>query len=142
MKDQSLNNHAKYDPAFHYFLLPVLLLTFGFTVKHAYDYPNAMTLWIVLLSFALLVWLFLTRRFALKVQDRLIRLEERLRMERLLPNELRSRTSELTVKQCVAIRFASDGELAELVKKTLDEKLAPKQIKAAIQNWRPDFDRV
>jgi hypothetical protein len=90
----------------------------------------------------LFVWLLKTRTYALKVQDRVIRLEERLRMEKLLPPELMSRFEELSVGQIVGLRFASDGELPALVLRALDERLDPKQIKKAIQTWRPDTHRV
>ena len=101
-----------------------------------------MTLWLVLLSVALIVWLFKTRLYALGVHDRLIRLEERLRMEKLQPPELMARTGDLTVPQFVGLRFASDGELADLTRRALDERLDQKQIKAAITKWRPDHTRV
>lgn len=139
---QDFKNHTRWDPTFHFFLAPLMVLTLVFTIKHAWAYPNEMTLWLVLLAFALCVWLVKTRTYALGVQDRVIRLEERLRMERLLPAELAGRVGELGIKQFVALRFASDGELADLTRRALDEKLAPKQIKAAIRSWRPDNTRI
>ena len=142
MAEQNFQNHTKWDPPFHFFISPVILGTLLFSAKHAYAYPNGITLWLVLLSATLFVWLIKTRTYALAVQDRLIRLEERLRMEKLLTPELMARTGELTVAQFVALRFASDGELDGLVSRTLDEKLNPKQIKAAIQTWRPDHTRI
>lgn len=142
MADQSFKNHTKWDPVVHFFIQPVLLLTVFFAIKHAWAYPNGMTLWLVLLSVALFIWLVVTRVYSLKVQDRLIRLEERLRMEKLLPPELMARFDELSLKQIVGLRFASDAELAGLVRRALDERLEPKQIKQAIQNWRPDHTRV
>jgi hypothetical protein len=142
MAEQNFQNHTKWDPPFHFFLAPVILGTFFFSAKHAYAYPNGITLWLVLLSAALFVWLIKTRTYALGVQNRLIRLEERLRMEKLLPAEVMARFDELTVSQIVGLRFASDGELADLVRRALDEKLDQKQIKAAIQKWRPDHTRI
>ncbi len=79
---------------------------------------------------------------ALRVQDRVIRLEERLRLASLLPEPLRSRIPELTVGQLVGLRFASDGEVAKLVERALSEKLSREDIKKAIQTWRPDNLRV
>lgn len=142
MAEQSFNNHTKWDPPFHFFLTPVLLGTLIFSAKHAWAYPNGITLWLVLLSVAMFVWLIKTRTYALGVQNRLIRLEERLRMEKLLPAELVSRMGELTISQFVGLRFASDGELADLTRRALDERLDQKQIKAAIQVWRPDHTRI
>jgi hypothetical protein len=83
------------------------------------------------------------RLFALAVQDRVIRLEERVRYERVLPEELRWRADELTVNQFVALRFASDDELPQLMRKVLDEKLTErKAIKQLIKTWRPDYLRA
>lgn len=142
MSEQNFQNHTKWDPPFHFFLSPVILGTFAFSAKHAWAYPNGITLWLVLLSVAMFVWLLKTRMYALAVQDRLIRLEERLRMEKLLPEELMVRFDQLTVSQVVGLRFASDGELVGLVRRALDEKLTQKQIKAAITKWRPDHVRI
>jgi len=142
MPEQSFNNHTKWDPPFHFFVGPVLLVTLLFSVNHAWDYPNGITLWMVVLSAALIVWYVKTRNFALGVQNRLIRLEERLRMEKLLPGELMLRFDELSVRQIVGLRFASDGELSDLTRRALDERMTQKQIKAAIQQWRPDHARI
>ena len=142
MPEQSFKSHTKWDPPFHFFLMPVMLATFIFSVKHAWAYPNGITLWLVLLSISMFVWLLKTRIYALGVQDRVIRLEERLRMEKLLPVELMLRFDELSVGQLVGLRFASDGELTDLARRALDERLTQKQIKAAIQKWRPDHVRI
>ncbi|HEU0119409.1 MAG TPA: DUF6526 family protein [Bryobacteraceae bacterium] len=142
MAAQNFSNHTKWDPLFHFFITPVIVGTILFSIKHLLAYPNGITIWLVVLTIAMLVWAVKTRTYALGVQDRLIRLEERLRMEKLLSDELMARFGELTKGQIVALRFASDGELAELVRRALDEKLAPKQIKAAIREWRPDYMRI
>ncbi len=142
MPDQSFKSHTKWDPPFHFFLMPVMLATFIFSVKHAWAYPNGITLWLVLLSISMFVWLLKTRIYALGVQDRLIRLEERLRMEKLLSAELMLRFDELSVGQLVGLRFASDCELTDLARRAIDERLTQKQIKAAIQKWRPDHVRI
>lgn len=142
MPEQSFKNHTKWDPPFHFFLSPLLVATLLFSIKHAWAYPNGITLWLVLLSFGLCVWLLKTRMYALGVQNRLIRLEEQLRMERILPPELKERIGELTMPQIIGLRFASDGELAGLVRRALDERLTLKQIKAAIVTWRPDDMRI
>ena len=85
---------------------------------------------------------FKIRLYALKVQDRVIRLEEQLRLAKLLPESLKSRVCELTEDQLIGMRFASDGELSGLVEKSLAGKWSRKEVKQAIQTWRPDNWRV
>ncbi len=123
-------------------MVPLLLV---FLLLSFYQFgraPSLLSLSLAVLAVAVLVMGTLARVNALKVQDRLIRLEERLRMAELLPDDLRSRALDLSVGQYVALRFASDAELASLVRQTLDAQLTPKQIKDRIINWRPDYCRV
>ena len=82
------------------------------------------------------------RLYSMRVQDRLIRLEETLRMQRLLPADLQGRLQDLSPAQFVGLRFASDGELAERVREALDQKLGGEAIKKQIKDWRPDTFRV
>jgi hypothetical protein len=89
-----------------------------------------------------IVLMFKVRLYALRVQDRVIRLEERLRLSQLLPESTRARIGELSEGQIIALRFASDVEVPGLVQQTLDGKWDQKQIKSAIKDWRPDYLRV
>jgi hypothetical protein len=141
-RPQTLANHAKFDPMFHFFLAPVLLACFIASVVFLFHGINALRIWFAVLSLAAFLLCFKTRVYALKVQDRVIRLEERLRLSALLSETLRSRIPELTEQQLVALRFAADTEVPSLVEKTLRENLEPKAIKKAIQNWRPDYWRA
>lgn len=141
-KPQTYANHARTDPWFHYFVGPVLIVTLILTIVHLVRHPHFGSAWLVVLAFALLVLSVKVRTYALKVQDRVIRLEERLRLATLLPEPLRGRIGELDLRQLIALRFASDAEVAALVERTLNEKLTTKQIKQAIQNWRADHLRV
>jgi hypothetical protein len=141
-KPQTLKNHTKVDPPFHFFLLPGALIMLGVVVYDAFRNFGWMSIAHVLVVLWAVVAMFKIRIYALKVQDRVIRLEERLRMEKLLQEPLKSRSGALTERQLVALRFASDAELPALVEKTLSGNLTPKQIKEAIQTWRPDYWRV
>jgi Family of unknown function (DUF6526) len=139
---QSFANHTRYDPAFHFFILPVFALTVVWSVAHLVRHPGLHAAGLFVFLTAAAVAAFKTRTNSLKVQDRVIRLEERLRLAALLPEPLRSRIPELTEDQLVALRFASDGEVSKLVERALNEKLSRADIKKSIQNWRPDYWRV
>ena len=141
-KPQSLQNHARFDPPFHFFIIPVMAINAVTSIVIAVRHPSAMTVWSVLVAFALLAGMFKIRLYALRNQDRLIRLEEQVRMQTVLPEALRSRAGELTVQQCVGLRFACDAELPALVERALRENLEKKQIKQAVQTWRPDYHRI
>ena len=144
MAEQNFSNHARFFPPFHFFVLPVLLINFfwslyrwktsGFSVD-GFEY--------VVLAAALAAGFVSARIMTLSVQDRVIRLEERLRYERLLPADLKPRIGDFTVSQYVSLRFASDAELPALARKVLDEKLNDrKTIKQLIKNWKPDYLRA
>ncbi len=141
-KIQTYSNHMRLDPPVHYFVFPVLLITLIAAIVHLVRHPHGWSAWFVVLALALFVLAGKSRAYALKVQDRVIRLEERMRFAMLLPEPFRLRIGELDEKQLIALRFASDAELPSLVERTLNEKLTAKQIKQAIQNWRPDYFRV
>jgi hypothetical protein len=144
-KQQSFRNHAKFDPPYHFIasaaLLVNLVLGVIFLVLNRHT-QLLLSIWIVILSLVLFIFFAKLRVYPLKVQDRVIRLEERLRLEALLPELLRKRIPELSEDQLIGLRFASDDELPSLVELTLDKKLDRKQIKERIQNWRPDHYRI
>ena len=141
-EQQNLANHARFDPPFHFFMIPVFTITFVAAIVDAVRHPGLGTIWYVVFTAAILVAAFKIRLYALRTQDRVIRLEERLRMASMLPAEMRGRISDVTTDQCVGLRFASDDELAALMKRALEEKLDRKQIKQAVQKWRADYERI
>ncbi|MGA8013927.1 MAG: DUF6526 family protein [Candidatus Acidiferrales bacterium] len=140
---QNFQNHAKFVPAFHFVTLPILLVNLGWSIYrlvHAFSADSVIAL---LVALALLLLAFTLRVMVLTVQDRVIRLEMRLRMQQLLPAEIRPRISEFTVGQLVALRFASDAELPDLARKVLQDKLMDrKAIKQLVRDWQPDFVRA
>ena len=140
---QNFKNHAKFVPPFHFFVGPVLMINVVWAIVRAVRHFSADNVWYVLVAAALLVLAFQARLVALKVQDRVIRLEMRLRLQELLPTELRPRIAEFTPSQLIALRFASDGELAGLARKVLDEKIMDRTaIKKMVQVWEPDTLRA
>jgi hypothetical protein len=141
-KPQSYANHGRIDPPFHFFLVPVTLITTISIIVRAVRTPSLWSVWLVIVALAGTVAVFKIRLYALRVQDRLIRLEERLRMMTLLPEPLRLRLGELSDGQHVALRFASDSELPALVQRALDERLSRKDIKRSVTQWRADYSRI
>jgi len=146
---QTYANHTRLDPPFHFFLGPVFILGLILSLVHFFYHfreSNAMdnfhSFLIIVLAIAMITLVLKVRLYSLKVQDRIIRLEERLRLTQLLSDPLRSRIPELTEDQLIGLRFASDAEVPKLVERALNEKLKRKDIKKAIQNWRPDYWRV
>jgi len=142
--EQNASNHAKFFPPFHFFAAPILLANFiwSFFRLRPQGY-SAYSIFSVFVAAALIVALLVARLMALKVQDRVIRLEERLRYQRLLPSDLQARTDDFTINQIVSLRFASDAELPALARKVLDEKLQDrKAIKQLIRVWKPDYLRA
>ena len=139
---QSFKNHARLDPAFHFFLAPVALILVIGAVVNVINNSSWSSGWHLLAALWGFVATFKIRLYALKVQDRVIRLEERLRLQRVLSEPLRGRIGELTEDQLVGLRFASDGELPGLTEKSLAGKWNRKQVKQAVQSWRPDYWRV
>jgi hypothetical protein len=141
-KPQSYANHTRWDPPFHFFALPVFILLAIAGMVHFLWRPGLHSALMFVVAAALATVVVKSRLSALKVQDRVIRLEERQRLALLMPESQRSRILELTEGQLVALRFASDAEVAKLAERALNEKLSKADIKKAIQNWRPDYWRV
>jgi hypothetical protein len=144
---QSASNHVALDPITHFIIAPVCLITFILTVVlafHSRTTPELLLhLWLVVLAVTLLLLNFKTRVYSLKVQDRVIRLEERMRIAALLPpGEAAAATQALSTGQLIALRFASDGELPALLRATLEGNLQPKEIESRIVTWRPDYARI
>ena len=144
MAEQNFANHGKIVPVFHYFVVPMLALNLAWSIYrlvHWHQWADGIIG--VLTAVALLLVAFFARMFALTVQDRVIRLEERLRFERLFPEDLKARIPEFTVGQLVSLRFASDAELPALARKVLSENLTDRKvIKQLVQNWRADHLRA
>jgi hypothetical protein len=142
---QTCKNHTRFDPPWHFFIAPLLLLNVVLAivaiVRHWPDHAHLYIWWLVMAIVGLMA-VGKARAHSTKVQDRVIRLEERLRMAALLSADDLARSKALTEDQYIGLRFASDAELPALVKRTLDENLTKKQIKEAIVTWRPDYFRV
>jgi len=140
---QTLANHVRYQPPFHFFVLPVTATAWILTVINVVRHYDLLEAWaLVTLASAAVVAAPLIRINALKAQDRVIRLEERLRLASVLNEPLKSRSGDLTESQLIALRFSSDAELAGLVDKSLNSKLSAADIKKSIVNWRADIFRV
>ncbi len=140
---QNYQNHVRWYPLVHFVLTPILLFNLIWHSVRLYQEPNWDRAEFVLLAIGLVLLSLAARLQALKAQDRVIRLEERLRYKELLPPDLAEKAANLKTGQIIALRFASDGELPELVQKTLNGEFKDsKTIKLAIKNWRGDFVRV
>jgi hypothetical protein len=140
---QSFENHGRILPAYHYVAFPLFAINFFYAAYKAVTDPTVATVVGLGLSVALVLLFFVARVMALTVQDRVIRLEERLRLRAVLPADLHGRIDEFGVKQLVALRFAGDDELPALARRVLDEKIEDqKAIKKMVRNWRADYLRA
>ena len=142
VKPQNLANHARYVPLFHFVLAAMLLLYLVWTVRHVIVAPTPQHGVDLMMALAFVIMFIYLRQFPVRVQDRVIRLEETLRLQRLAP-DLAKRAGEFTANQFIALRFASDEEFPALARKVLEEKLTSrKEIKALVKDWRPDYFRA
>lgn len=140
---QTYANHTRWHPPFHFFILPVMVINFFWAVVVFVKAPDATSGWLIVVSLALLLLTSMVRTNSLKVQDRVIRLEEKLRFQQVLSPALGQQCSRLRPREIVALRFAADDELEDLVSALVSGKLTkPSQIKQAIKNWRGDTFRV
>ena len=140
---QNFANHTRWHPPFHFFVLPVLLINFFWSIVTFVKAPDRNSGWWIVVSLALAMLALFTRTYSVKLQDRIIRLEEKLRYQQLLSPALMQQTGALTIEQIVALRFAGDEQLEELVRQVLAGRFAKgKDIKQTIKNWRADTFRV
>jgi Family of unknown function (DUF6526) len=139
---QNLKNHARLDPPYHVLLALVLLVNLIYSIVHLVRQLSFRSGWFVVLSLAIIILYLRVRQYPLKVQDRVIRLEERLRLMALSPPQWHDQINRLSEDQLIALRFASDDELFPLAKQALEEHLSRKQIKERIRDWRADNWRV
>lgn len=140
---QSYSSHRRYIPIYHFFVLPVLGLNILAALARLNKFRTPYKVWEVLVAVALAILANEARSMVVRAQDRSIRIEERNRLGALLPEDLRSRIDELTKEQLIGIRFASDDEVPELVRRCLGGELTTaEQVKKAVANWRPDHHRV
>src|SRR5262249_9441901 len=140
---QTFANHTRLHAPFHFFVGPVMLTNFIWSVVQFVRAPDLNSGWWIMVSLALLVLTFLVRLNPLKVQDRIIRLEEKLRYQQLLSSPALQKAGTLGTGQMIALRFAGDDELEELVEAVLAGKLTKGvEIKRAIKHWRADTFRV
>lgn len=140
---QNYANHTRWSPVYHFVIAPILLVWVGYMIWAAIRNPSLATVADALVSAAVYAGIGMGRVFALTVQNRVIRLEERLRLARLLPPDALASAEQLTLQQLIALRFASDAELPDLVRRTLAGEFAtPKEIKQAVRDWRADWLRA
>lgn len=140
---QDFSNHARMVPGYHYVTGPLVLAYLLWSAWRAATLRDAASVHALVGALALLGVYAYTRLFPLRAQDRTIRLEERLRLARVLPPDLATRIPELRPSWLIALRFASDAELPELVRWTLETRPATqKEIKQRIRDWRADHFRV
>ena len=141
-KPQNLKNHGRLDPSFHIVTFFVLIVNLGVAIAYSVHHFCFYSAWLIVLSLVVFVPFFKLRLYPMKVQDRVIRLEERLRLQALAPSEWHTQIYRLSEDQLIGLRFAADEEVVELAKQALEHNLNRKQIKERIKNWRADNWRV
>jgi len=142
---QSFKSHTRWDPLFHFFIMPLLLanvIVVGVCIVRSHQHFGFHAIWSILIAVVLLLLAFKARTYALQVQDRVIRLEEKSRLASLVSASELIELESLTMRQYIGLRFASNPELPDLARRAIREKLTERQIKEAISSWRADNDRV
>jgi hypothetical protein len=142
---QSYANHRQYVPIFHFITLPILLINVIIRIVYAVRHMGArLVWWEIVVAIALLLLALATRAMVVAVQDRVIRLEETLRLQRCLPDDLRGRIGELSAGQLIALRFCGDEkELTDLTRSVLNGEVTRRdEIKKRIKTWRSDNARA
>ena len=139
---QGLKNHARFDPPYHFVTVVLYFVNLGFAISSEIHHHDAGSTWWLVLSLLIIAPILRLRSYPLKVQDRVIRIEERLRLQALAPEQWRPQIYRLSEDQLIGLRFAADDEVVELAKQALEHNLNRKQIKQRIKNWRPDYWRV
>lgn len=141
-KEQSYKNHKRFDPIYHYLMLPLSVIILGLSVYLALEKDLIEGLYYMLTGLLLSLGILKIRAYAKVLQNRLVRAEMRIRYQEVTGNSFQEVEKQLSFGQMIALRFAGDEELEELTKKSAEEKLTPKQIKERIQDWQGDFYRV
>jgi hypothetical protein len=140
---QTFATHRRFIPAWHFFALPVLVANVFVLAARFWGDPRLVNGWAVIVAIAVTTGIYISRSMPLRAQDRIIRLEERIRLERVLPSDMRGRIGNLTAEQLIGLRFAPDDEVPELTRRALNGELNTRaDINRAIRNWRPDNMRV
>jgi len=141
-REQSYSSHRRYHPWHHFVVVPILIVNLVVESIRLTDNQSRYQVWLVILALGLLVFSFTARGMALKAQDRAIRIEERMRLSRLLPGD-QAAIDSLRPSQLIALRFAPDDEVPDLVRRISSGELSKsEEIKKAIRVWRPDYLRV
>ena len=143
MAEQNYATHRRYDPLYHFVAMPILGINFLVAIWFAWKVQRPITVWAAIDALAIFILGYVLRVYANRNQDRIIRLEETLRLQRVLPEDLRGRVGELSLRQLTALRFCHDDEVPDLARAVLDgEVRGSDQIKQRIQRWRADHHRV
>jgi hypothetical protein len=141
-REQSYSNHRRYHPWHHFVVVPILIVNFVVESIRLTDNQSRYQVWLVILALGLLIFSFTARGMSLKAQDRAIRIEERMRLSRLLPGD-QAAIDSLRPGQIVALRFAPDDEIPDLMRRISSGELSKgEEIKKSIRVWRPDYLRV